>query len=238
MRSTVEASVIGAGTMGNGIAQVLAASGRRVHLVDVSRPALDNAVATIGKSLAKFVEKGKLAAEEKDATMGRLKGTVKDEDLADCDLIVEVIVENLAVKRETFARLDELCKPETIFASNTSGLSINRLAESLPEPLRKRFCGVHFFNPPRYMHLVELIAARDSDGGVLDALERFLVTTLGKGVIRAKDTPNFIANRVGVFSMLATVHHAERFGIGFDVVDALTGALIGRPRSARTTGRW
>src|SRR5262249_52098474 len=111
-------------------------------------------------------------------------------------------------------------------------LSINKLSESYPEGLRRRFCGVHFFNPPRYMHLVELIPAKNTDGAILDDLEQFLVTALGKGVIRAKDTPNFIANRVGVFSMLATIHHAERLGIGFDVVDALTGSLIGRPRSA------
>jgi 3-hydroxyacyl-CoA dehydrogenase len=91
---------------------------------------------------------------------------------------------------------------------------------------------VHFFNPPRYMHLVELIACDGTDPSLLDDLEKFLVTTLGKGVIRAKDTPNFIANRVGVFSMLATIHHAQQFGLGFDVVDALTGPLIGRPKSA------
>src|SRR6185503_5373749 len=101
-------------------------------------------------------------------------------------------------------------------------LSINKLSESLPQDLRQRFCGVHFFNPPRYMHLVELIPCRDTAGGILDELEKFLVTTLGKGIIRARDTPNFIANRVGVFSLLATIHHAERLGIGFDVVDALT----------------
>src|SRR6185436_18561562 len=120
----------------------------------------------------------------------------------------------------------------TIFASNTSGLSINALSEAMPEQHRSRFCGVHFFNPPRYMHLVELIACRATTPPILDQLEEFLTTTLGKGVIRAKDTPNFVANRVGVFSMLATMHHTKQFGLGFDEVDALTGPAIGRAKSA------
>jgi len=152
--------------------------------------------------------------------------------LRECDLIIEAISERLDWKADLYRKVAPHVGEHAIFASNTSGLSINRLAESFPQELQKRFCGVHFFNPPRYMHLVELIAAASTEAAILDDLEKFLVTTLGKGVIRAKDTPNFIANRVGVFSMLATVHHAERLGIGFDVVDALTGTLIGRPRSA------
>jgi 3-hydroxyacyl-CoA dehydrogenase len=154
------------------------------------------------------------------------------EQLKDCDLIIEAISERLDWKADLYKKVAPYIGDHAIFASNTSGLSINKLSESFPQELRKRFCGVHFFNPPRYMHLVELIPAAATDAAILDDLEKFLVTTLGKGVIRAKDTPNFIANRVGVFSMLATVHHAERLGIGFDVVDALTGTLIGRPRSA------
>jgi 3-hydroxyacyl-CoA dehydrogenase len=154
------------------------------------------------------------------------------EELKDCDLVIEAISERMDWKSDLYQRIAPHLGEGIIFASNTSGLSINRLAGALPAPLRMRFCGVHFFNPPRYMHLVELIPARDTDPAILDDLEKFLVTALGKGVIRAKDTPNFIANRVGVFSLLATVHHAQRLGIGFDVVDALTGTLIGRPRSA------
>ena len=119
-----------------------------------------------------------------------------------------------------------------IFATNTSGLSINKLAEAFPEQLRHRFCGMHFFNPPRYMNLVELIACKGTENGLLDQLEVFLVSTLGKGVVRAKDTPNFIANRIGTFSLLATRHHAHAYNIGFDVVDALTGRYLGRPKSA------
>src|SRR5690606_7288550 len=117
-------------------------------------------------------------------------------------------------------------------ASNTSGLGINTLAEALPEQLRHRLCGVHFFNPPRYMHLAELIPARTTDKAVLQRLETFLTTTLGKGVVYARDTPNFIGNRIGVFSILSTIHHTQESGLGFDEVDALTGPLVGRPKSA------
>jgi hypothetical protein len=119
-----------------------------------------------------------------------------------------------------------------IIASNTLGLAVAKLAGACPRELRPRFCGVHFFNPPRYMHLVEIIPCEESLPSVLHDLERFLVTTLGKGVIRAKDTPNFVANRVGVFSMLATMANAEKFGISFDVVDDLRGPGLGRPKSA------
>src|SRR5207237_8361201 len=102
----------------------------------------------------------------------------------------------------------------------------------LPPALRNRFCGIHFFKPPRYMRLVELVPTAETDPAVIDRLETFLTTTLGKGVIRAKDTPNFVANRVGVFSMLATMHHTLQFKLGFDEVDALTGPAIGRGKSA------
>ena len=152
--------------------------------------------------------------------------------LKDCDIVIEAIAERMDLKKELYTKIAPHLGGDAIFASNTSGLSINRLAQAFPENLRHRFCGVHFFNPPRYMHLAELIPCRESDAAMLDDLEAFLVTYLGKGVIRAKDTPNFIANRVGVFSMLATMHHASEYGLGFDVVDALTGPLIGRAKSA------
>ena len=152
--------------------------------------------------------------------------------LKECDLVIEAISERLDWKADLYRKVAPHLGEDTIFASNTSGLSINRLAESFPAEVRSRFCGVHFFNPPRYMHLVELIPAASTQPRLLDDLEAFLTTTLGKGVMRAKDTPNFIANRVGVFSLLATIHHAQHLGPGFGTVDALTGALIGRPKSA------
>jgi 3-hydroxyacyl-CoA dehydrogenase len=152
--------------------------------------------------------------------------------LRDCDLVIEAIAERMDWKRDLYGKVAPYLGEHTIFASNTSGLSINQLAEAFPEELRHRFCGIHFFNPPRYMHLVELIPCQVSDANMLNHLEAFLVTYLGKGVIRAKDTPNFIANRIGVFSLLATMHHGRAFDFGFDLVDALTGTLIGRPKSA------
>jgi 3-hydroxyacyl-CoA dehydrogenase len=152
--------------------------------------------------------------------------------LRDCDLIIEAIAERIDWKSDLYRKVAPFVNPDAIFATNTSGLSINKLAEAFPEQLRHRFCGVHFFNPPRYMNLVELIACKGTENGLLDQLEEFLVSTLGKGVVRAKDTPNFIANRIGTFSLLATRHHAHAYNIGFDVVDALTGRYLGRPKSA------
>ncbi|MBI3903472.1 MAG: 3-hydroxyacyl-CoA dehydrogenase/enoyl-CoA hydratase family protein [Nitrosomonadales bacterium] len=154
------------------------------------------------------------------------------EQLRDCDLVIEAIAERMDWKSDLYKKVAPFLNEHAIFASNTSGLSINKLAQAFPENLRHRFCGIHFFNPPRYMHLVELIPCVGTEASLLDHLETFLVSTLGKGVVRAKDTPNFIANRIGVFSMLATKHHAQAFGLGFDTVDALTGRYLGRPKSA------
>ena len=152
--------------------------------------------------------------------------------LRGCDLIIEAIAERMDWKQDLYRKIAPFVPAHTVLASNTSGLGINKLAEVLPEELRHRFCGVHFFNPPRYMHLAELIPARTTDAAVLEGLESFLTTTLGKGVVYAKDTPNFIGNRIGVFSMLATMHHTAEMDLGFDEVDALTGPSLGRPKSA------
>lgn len=154
------------------------------------------------------------------------------EKLRECDLVIEAIAERIDWKSDLYRKVAPYLGEHAIFASNTSGLSINQLSAAFPEALRHRFCGIHFFNPPRYMHLVELIPCAATEAPLLDQLETFLVSTLGKGVVRAKDTPNFIANRIGVFSMLATKHHAQAFDLGFDMVDALTGRYLGRPKSA------
>ena len=151
--------------------------------------------------------------------------------LAGCDLIIEAIAERMDWKHDLYKKVAPHIAPNAIFASNTSGLSINKLADGFDDELKARFCGVHFFNPPRYMHLVELIPTTSTKPEILDQLEVFLTTTLGKGVVRAKDTPNFIANRVGVFGMLATIYEAEKFGLSCDVVDDLTGAKLGRAKS-------
>jgi 3-hydroxyacyl-CoA dehydrogenase len=154
------------------------------------------------------------------------------EKLKDCDLIIEAVAERMDIKHGLYAKIAPFIAPNAIFATNTSGLSITELSQGFDSNLKARFCGVHFFNPPRYMYLVEIIPIPETKAQILDDLEVFLTSTLGKGVVRAKDTPNFIANRIGVFSMLATMHHTQAFKLGFDEVDALTGPLIGRPKSA------
>jgi 3-hydroxyacyl-CoA dehydrogenase len=151
--------------------------------------------------------------------------------LKGCDLIIEAIAERMDWKHDLYKKVAPYIAPNAIFASNTSGLSITALAEGFDAELKARFCGVHFFNPPRYMHLVELIPTATTDAHIIDQLEGFLTTTLGKGVVRAKDTPNFIANRVGIFGILAIIHEAEKFGLSCDVVDDLTGAKLGRAKS-------
>ena len=152
--------------------------------------------------------------------------------LKDCDLIIEAIAERMDWKKDLYHNIAPYVAKHAIIASNTSGLSIESLTESLPTHLHAHFCGVHFFNPPRYMPLVELIAHGGTKPDVLDQLETFLVQKLGKSIIRAKDTPNFIANRLGVFSMLATCYYTEKFNIPLEVVDGLTGKKLGRAKSA------
>ncbi|MDR5755930.1 3-hydroxyacyl-CoA dehydrogenase/enoyl-CoA hydratase family protein [Caballeronia sp. LZ035] len=152
--------------------------------------------------------------------------------LAECDLVIEAIAERMDWKHDLYKKVSPHLAPHAIFASNTSGLSITALSEGFSDELKARFCGVHFFNPPRYMHLVELIPTAATQPAILDQLETFLTSVIGKGVVRAKDTPNFIANRVGVFSILAVIAEAEKFGLRFDEVDDLTGARLGRAKSA------
>ncbi len=151
--------------------------------------------------------------------------------LKGCDLVIEAIAERMDWKRDLYHKIAPFVGKQALLASNTSGLSITELSEALPEQLRHRFCGIHFFNPPRYMHLVELIATPATDAAVLDQLEAFVTSGLGKGVVRAKDTPNFIANRIGIGNLLMTMKEAERYGLSYDVVDDLTGKRLGRASS-------
>ncbi len=228
-----KAAVLGAGVMGAQIAAHLVNANVETLLFELpAKPGNPNANAIKAVENLKKQAPAPLSVNAKAAYIQPANYDQHLELLRDCDIVIEAIAERVDWKTELYSKVAPYLGKHTIFASNTSGLSINQLAQAFPENLRHRFCGIHFFNPPRYMHLVELIACEESDPAMLDDLENFLVTYLGKGVIRAKDTPNFIANRVGVFSMLATMHHAREFGLGFDLVDALTGALIGRPKSA------
>ena len=151
--------------------------------------------------------------------------------LGDCDLVIEAIAERLDWKHALYEKIAPHLPPHAILATNTSGLSITALGAGLPEALASRFCCVHFFNPPRYMSLVELIATPNTALDVMDRLETFVTSGLGKTVVRAKDTPNFIANRIGTAGLLATFVEAERYGLTVDVVDDLTGKKLGRASS-------
>ena len=231
-------AVLGAGVMGAQIAAHLVTARIPVILFDLPAkeplPKSDIAAKAIA-NLAKL-SPAPLAVPEAAQYIDAANYEEHLARLSECDLIIEAIAERMDWKQDLYRKVAPHVAADAIFASNTSGLSITSLATTLPDNLKSRFCGVHFFNPPRYMYLVELVphSAPNSatDPAVLDRLEAFLTVTLGKGVIRAKDTPNFIANRYGIFSMLATMKNAEKFGLGFDVVDDLTGPRIGRAKSA------
>ncbi|WP_028387921.1 3-hydroxyacyl-CoA dehydrogenase/enoyl-CoA hydratase family protein [Legionella fairfieldensis] len=226
-------AVLGAGVMGAQIAAHCVNAGIETLLFDLAaKEGADNAL--VDKAIANL---GKLKptplATPQTAFLLQARNYEKNlADLADCDLIIEAIAERLDWKEDLYKRISPYLNQNAILVSNTSGLSINTLSSVLPEKHRQRFCGVHFFNPPRYMHLAELIPANTTLPQLIDHLETWLTSRLGKGVVRAKDTPNFIANRIGVFSLLITLHHAQTMKLGLDEVDALTGPLLGRPKSA------
>jgi 3-hydroxyacyl-CoA dehydrogenase len=225
-------AVLGAGVMG---AQIAA------HLVNVKVPVVlfdlpakegpKNGIVTRAIDNLKKLKPSPLGVAD-DAGLIQAANYEDHLDLlAGCDLIIEAIAERMDWKHDLYQKIAPHIAPGTIVASNTSGLSITALSEALPAELKPRFCGIHFFNPPRYMFLVELIATPTTDAGVLDQLEAFVTTGLGKGVVRAKDTPNFVANRVGIAGMLATMKEVERYGLTYDVVDDLTGKKLGRASS-------
>ena len=229
-----KAAVLGAGVMGAQIAAHLANADIPVVLFDL--PAQDGAdlnapIKLALKNLGKL-EPAPLALPERAQFITPANYEQHLALLRECDLIIEAIAERPDWKADLYRKVAPYITETAYFVTNTSGLSITQLAQALPPALQARFCGMHFFNPPRYMHLVELIPHPGTDAHAIDVLETFLTRTLGKGVIRAKDTPNFIANRIGVFSMLATLQHTQAFGLSFDLVDALTGPAIGRPKSA------
>jgi len=228
-----KAAVLGAGVMGAQIAAHLANANVQPILFELAAEGKDKN-ANVKKAIDGLAKLSPSPAASATA-LRQIVPANYDEHLpllADCELVIEAISERMDWKKALFAKVAPHLAPGAIFASNTSGLSITELAMTLAPAQRKRFCGIHFFNPPRYMKLVEIIPTAETDPWMLDQLETFLTTTLGKGVIRAKDTPNFVANRVGVFSMLATMHHTSAFKLGFDEVDALTGPAIGRGKSA------
>ena len=226
-------AVLGAGVMGAQIAAHLTNANVKAILFDLpAKEGPKNGIVLKAIAAMTKLQPAPFATKARATQITPANYEDNLEWLRDCDVIIEAISERMEWKKSLYEKVAPFMRADAIFASNTSGLSITALSKVFPEALRHRFCGVHFFNPPRYMKLVELIPTPDTDPAILDTLETFLVTTIGKGVIRAKDTPNFVANRIGVFSIAATMYHTLQFNLGFDEVDALTGPAIGRAKSA------
>ena len=225
-------AVLGAGVMG---AQIAA------HLVNVKVPVVlfdlpakegpKNGIVTKAIEGLKKLKPAPLGVADDAVLIQQANYEEHMAVLGECDLIIEAIAERMDWKLDLYKKIAPFIAPHAIVASNTSGLSITKLSEALPEEIKPRFCGIHFFNPPRYMALVELINTPTTLPQSLDDLEAFVTSNLGKGVVRAKDSPNFIANRVGIAGMLATMKEVENFGLTYDVVDDLTGKKLGRASS-------
>jgi 3-hydroxybutyryl-CoA dehydrogenase len=202
--------VLGCGLMGSGIAQIAAQAGYETIVREVEQKYLDKGLGGIEKSLGKFVEKGKMQAADKDASMARLKGTTSLEDLADCDIVVEAIIENATMKREQYGALDKIVKPEAIFASNTSSLTITELSMATARP--KQFVGLHFFNPVPLMKLVEVVRTILTSDETFDTAFAF-AKSLGKEAVSCRDNSGFIVNRLLVPYILDAIRGYEE-GIG------------------------
>ena len=216
--------VLGCGLMGSGIAQTAAAAGCEVVVREVTQDLCDRGFQGIEKSLAKFAEKGTITPEQQTEIRGRIRGTTSLEDLKDCDLIVEAIVENLEAKRDTYNQLDSFCKPETIFASNTSSLSITEMMTATRPERQARFVGLHFFNPVPLMKLVEVVRTILTDEEVYESAVEF-GRKLGKVPVRAGDKSGFIVNRLLVPYLLDSIRALEE-GVG-SIVDIDNGMKLG-----------
>ena len=225
--------VVGAGTMGAGIAALAASAGVPVVLLDI--PAPEGDPSTPAKKGLERQLKARPAAFM-DPGRARLIRTGNTRDdlalLAECDLVIEAIIEQLEPKRELYGRLEKILRPATLVASNTSGIPMKQLVQGRSKDFGERFLGMHFFNPPRYLHLLEIIAAPETTDDALRTARDFSERVLGKGTIRAKDVPGFVANRLGVYGMVLALRMLDEFELTIDEVDALTGPALGRAKSA------
>jgi 3-hydroxyacyl-CoA dehydrogenase len=236
MKRINRVAVLGAGTMGARIAAHFANAGVPSYLLDIVPPDADasarNKIAAAGLDAAK---KSKPAAFM-DSSLARLVTVGNFEDdlkkLADVDWIIEAVVENLEIKRALLRKIEAIRKPGTIITTNTSGLPVGKIAEGFSDDFRRAWFGTHFFNPPRYMRLLELIPTPDADRAAIDSVAHFCDVHLGKGVVMAKDTPNFIGNRIGTFSVLNVMRLMQEMDLSIEDVDALTGQAVGWPKSA------
>jgi len=236
MKRINKVAILGAGTMGARIAAHFANAGVPSYLLDIVPPDADgaarNKIAAAGLDAAK---KSKPAAFM-DSSLARLVTVGNFEDdlkkLAEVDWIIEAVVENLDIKRSLLKKVEAIRKPGTIITTNTSGLPVGKIAEGFSDDFRRAWFGTHFFNPPRYMRLLEVIPTPEADRAAIDAISHFSDVRLGKGVVIAKDTPNFIGNRIGTFSVLNVIRLMQEMGMTIEEVDALTGQAVGWPKSA------
>jgi 3-hydroxyacyl-CoA dehydrogenase len=227
-----KAAVLGAGTMGSRIAAHLANAGVSVLLLDL--PGAEGARNSVADKAVDALKKSKPAAFYTPAAAARIRtGNFEDDlaQLAECDWVIEAVTEDLGIKQQLLARVAPHLQPHAFLTTNTSGIPVGSIASVLPEELRRRWFGTHFFNPPRYMRLVEVIPGPDTDPAAMASLSAFLDQNLGKEVVRARDTPNFIANRIGTFFILETLRVMAEEALTVEEVDALTGTAIGLPRT-------
>jgi len=238
-------AVLGSGVMGSRIACHFAGVGLQVLLLDImpkDLPADATPIAISAAEKNKIVNDALAAAVKSNPspvyTQDVLKkirtGNFTDnmKDIADCDWVIEVVVERLDIKQSVFTEVEKYRKPGTLITSNTSGIPIHMMTEGRSDDFKKHFCGTHFFNPPRYLRLLEIIPTPSTDPEIVDFLMHYGDLTLGKKTVLCKDTPAFIANRIGVFSMMAVMHTMEKLELSVDDIDALTGPVMGRPKSA------
>ena len=239
-RTIKKVAVLGSGVMGSRIAAHFAGIGLQVLLLDIApkdlsadaKPAERNKI--VNDALAAAAKSNPSPLYTKDVLKRISTGNFTDnmKDIATADWIIEVVIERLDIKQSIFTEVEKYRKPGTLITSNTSGIPIHLMAEGRSEDFKKHFCGTHFFNPPRYLRLLEIIPTPYTDPEVVDFLMHYGDLYLGKTTVLAKDTPAFIANRIGVFGMMAIMNTMEKIGLSIDEIDALTGPVIGRPKSA------
>ena len=242
------AAVLGSGVMGSGIAAHLANIGIPTLMLDVVPKEVTDKEREKGLTIEDKIVRNRIVNANKQALVKQKPspitskksldlietGNMEDdmEKLADVDWIIEVVVENLEIKKQVFAQVDKYRKQGTIVSSNTSGISVEKMIADCSDDMKKNFLGTHFFNPPRYLKLLEIIPTKDTDPELVAFMKQFSENVLGKGVVEAKDTPNFIANRIGTYGLQITVHEMLKAGLTIGEVDSITGPLIGRPKSA------
>ncbi len=241
-RTIKKVAVLGSGVMGSRIACHFAGIGVQVLLLDIVAPqppeggdgkAFDkNRI--VNDALAAAIKSNPSPVYHKDAVKKIKTGNFDDnmKDIAGCDWTIEVVVERLDIKQIVFEQVEKYRKPGTLITSNTSGIPIHMMAEGRSDDFKKHFCGTHFFNPPRYLRLLEIIPTPHTDPAIVDFLMHYGDLFLGKTTVLCKDTPAFIANRVGVFGMMAIMNAMEKMQLSIDEIDSLTGPVIGRPKSA------